>query len=80
VATSMPLVDFFSVLPVPFTSWVVSIKGGTYEECHTSLCVGAECAVKKDSSTLDGSEHPFVAALLQQEDRSYAGGDAATCG
>ena len=42
-------------------------QGGSYEEHHASLCVDAECTVKKNRSTLDGSEHPFAAALLQQE-------------
>ncbi len=46
----------------------ISITGGSYEEDHASLCADAECPVKKDSETLDWSEHSCVAALLQQED------------
>ena len=37
------------------------------EEYHASLCADAECTVKKNHVILDGSEQPFVVALLQQE-------------
>ena len=43
-------------------------QGGWYEELRASLSADSEYTVKKNRSTLDGSEHPFVAALLQQED------------
>lgn len=42
-------------------------QGGSYEEHHASLSTDTECTVKKSRSTLDGIQHPFVAALLQQE-------------
>ena len=42
-------------------------QGDCMKNTTQSLCDDAECTVKKDSSTLDRSEHPFVAALLQQE-------------
>jgi len=55
-------------------------EGGSYEEHYASLCAGVECTIKKNRTTLDRWQYPFIAALFQQEDWSYAGGDAAACG